>query len=212
MFLWVFCKKYVGWFTEKNLDGIMKLVKYIQRGDFMKLDIRGKGGFVITDAIYNYFEKKLNKIDKVFQQQLEAYVVCKVYREGTKVEITIPIKFITMRAEVQNKDLYAAIDIAVDKLEAQIRKNKHRMNRSLQERTGLKDAFSNEYLDIEELERELISPVKKKKIKLEILSLEEAMTQIELIGHDFFIYKNEDNLMSVLYLRDDGKYGLIETE
>jgi len=82
----------------------------------------------------------------------------------------------------------------------------------LQERTGLKDAFSNEYLDIEELERELISPVKKKKIKLEILSLEEAMTQIELIGHDFFIYKNEDNLMSVLYLRDDGKYGLIETE
>ena len=77
---------------------------------------------------------------------------------------------------------------------------------------NLKDAFKNEYLDIEELERELISPVKKKKMKLEILSLEEAMTQMELIGHDFFIYKNEDNLMSVLYLRDDGKYGLIETE
>lgn len=178
----------------------------------MKLDIRGKGGFVITDAIHSYFEKKLNRIDKVFQEQLEAYVVCKVYREGTKVEITIPIKFITMRAEVQNKDLYAAIDIAVDKLEAQIRKNKHRMNRSLQERSGLKDAFKNEYLDIEELERELISPVKKKKMKLEILSLEEAMTQMELIGHDFFIFKNEDNMMSVLYLRDDGKYGLIETE
>ena len=91
----------------------------------MRLDIRGKGGFVITDAIHDYFEKKLNRIDKVFQEQLEAYVVCKIYREGTKVEITIPIKFITMRAEVQHKDLYAAIDIAVDKLEAQIRKNKH---------------------------------------------------------------------------------------
>jgi len=178
----------------------------------MKLDIRGKSGFVITDAIRDYLEKKLHKIDKVFQQELEAYVVCKVYREGTKVEITIPIKFITMRAEVQDKDLYAAIDRAVDKLEAQIRKNKHRMNRSLQEKSGLKDAFTSDYLDIDELEKELISPVKKKKIKLEILSLEEAITQMELLGHDFFIFKNEDNIPSVLYLREDGKYGLIETE
>lgn len=178
----------------------------------MRLDIRGKGGFVITDAIYNYLDKKLKKIDKVFQQELDAYVVCKVYREGTKVEITIPIKFITMRAEVHDKDLYAAIDRAVDKLEAQIRKNKHKMNRSLQEKVGLKDAFKNDYLDIEELQKELISPVKKKKIKLDILSVEEAMTQMELLGHDFFIFKNEDKLISVLYLRDDGKYGLIETE
>ncbi len=178
----------------------------------MKLDVRGKGGLVITDAIYNYLDKKLKKIDKVFQEQLEAHIVCKVYRDGTKVEITIPIKFITMRAEVQDKDLYAAIDRAIDKLEAQIRKNKHKMNRSLQERVGLKNAFTNDYLDIIELEKELTSPVKKKKIKLEILSLDEAITQMELLGHDFFIFKNEDNLLSVLYLRDDGKYGLIETE
>ncbi|MCK5732433.1 MAG: ribosome-associated translation inhibitor RaiA [Tenericutes bacterium] len=178
----------------------------------MRLDIRGKGGFVITDAIYNYLEKKLKKIDKVFQHEIEAYVVCKVYREGTKVEITIPIKFITMRAEVQDRDLYAAIDRAIDKLEAQIRKNKHRMNRSLQERVGLKNAFQNEYLNLEELEKELTSPVKKKEIKLEILSLEEAITQIELIGHDFFIFKNEDKITSLLYIREDGKYGLIETE
>jgi len=178
----------------------------------MNLDIRGKGGFVITDAIYGYLEKKLSKIDKVFQQELDAFVVCKVYREGTKVEITIPIKFITMRAEVQDKDLYAAIDKAVDKLEAQLRKNKHRMNRSLQEKVGLRNTFTTDYLDIDELERELISPVKKKNIKLEILSVEEAMTQMDLIGHDFFIFKNEDNVVSVLYLREDGKYGLIETE
>jgi putative sigma-54 modulation protein len=178
----------------------------------MNLDIRGKGGFVITDAIHNYLDKKLAKIDKVFQQELDAYVVCKVYRDGTKVEITIPIKFITMRAEVQDKDLYAAIDRAVDKLEAQIRKNKHKMNRSLQERVGLKNAFHSEYLDIQGLEKELVSPVKKKSIKLEILSLDEAITQMELLDHDFFIFRNDDNLISVLYIREDGKYGLIETE
>ncbi|MCF7923884.1 MAG: ribosome-associated translation inhibitor RaiA [Candidatus Izimaplasma sp.] len=177
----------------------------------MKLEIVGKSGFVITDAIRNYVEKKLGKIDRLFNEQLEATVICKVYRDGTKVEVTIPIKFLTLRAEVKDRDLYAAIDKSVDKLEAQLRKNKHKMNRSLQEREGLKNTFADD-LDLEELEKELIDPVKKKKIKLEILSLEEAMTQMDLLDHDFFIFKNEDNETSILYLRDDGKYGLIETE
>ncbi|MGD9761763.1 MAG: ribosome-associated translation inhibitor RaiA [Candidatus Izemoplasmatales bacterium] len=178
----------------------------------MKLDIVGKSGFVITDAIHNYIEKKLSKIDRLFTEEFEAFVVCKIYRDGTKVEITIPIRFLTLRAEVSDRDLYAAIDRAVDKLEAQLRKNKHKMNRSLQEKVGLRDTFASDEFDLEELEKELISPVKKKRITLEILSLEEALTQMELLGHDFFIYKNEDNETSILYLRDDGKYGLIETE
>ncbi len=118
----------------------------------------------------------------------------------------------TIRAEVGDKDLYAAIDIAVDKLEAQIRKNKHKMNRSLQDRMGIKEAFKSDELDLKALERELLSPVKKKRIKLDILSQDEAITQMELLGHDFFIYRNEDKEVSVLYLREDGKYGLIETE
>lgn len=178
----------------------------------MKLEIVGKAGFVITDAIRSYVEKKLSKIERLFTEQLEAVVVCKVYRDGTKVEITIPIKFLTLRAEVMDRDLYAAIDRSVDKLEAQLRKNKYKMNRSLQEKEGLKNTFASDGLDFNELEKELIDPVKKKKIKLEILSLDEALTQMDLLGHDFFIYKNEDNETSILYLRDDGKYGLIETE
>jgi len=178
----------------------------------MKLDLRGTNGFEITEAIRMYFEKKLRKIEKVYSQELEAFIVCKIYRDLTKVEITIPIKFLTIRAEVEDKDLYAAIDHAVDKLEAQIRKNKHKMNRSLQERTGLKDAFRTDDLNFDELEKELISPVKKKRITLDILSLDEAITQMELLGHDFFIFRNEDKAVCVMYLRDDGKYGLIETE
>ncbi len=177
----------------------------------MKLDVRGKSGFEITEAIRLYFEKKLKKVEKVFSEELEAFAVCKIYKELTKVEITIPIKFITIRAEVEDKDLYAAIDKAVDKLEAQIRKNKHKMNRSLQEKIGLREAFKNDELDLELLEKELISPIKKKRIQLDMLSLDEAITQMELLGHDFFIYRNEDKDVCVLYLRDDGKYGLIET-
>lgn len=177
----------------------------------MKLDVRGKSGFEITDAIRLYFEKKLKKVEKVFSEELEAFAVCKIYKDLTKVEITIPIKFITIRAEVEDKDLYAAIDKAVDKLEAQIRKNKHKMNRSLQEKIGLRETFKNDRLDLGLLEKELISPIKKKRIQLDMLSLDEAITQMELLGHDFFIYRNEDKDVCVLYLRDDGKYGLIET-
>jgi len=178
----------------------------------MKLDVRGKSGLVITPAIRGYVEKKLRKIEKVFSEELEAFVVCKIYRDLTKVEITIPIKFITIRAEVEDKDLYAAIDLATDKLEAQIRKNKHKLNHSLQERAGLKEAFKEDALDFEALEKELVSPVKTKRIKLDILSYDEAMTQMSLLGHDFFIYRNEDKQVCVMYQREDGGLGLIETE
>lgn len=177
----------------------------------MRLEVVGKSGFKITDSIRGYVEKKLGKVERLFTEELDAVVVCKVEKDTTKVEITIPIKFLTLRAETKDRDLYAAIDKSVDKLEAQLRKNKHKMNRSLQEREGLKNMFSDD-LNLSELERELIDPVKRKKINLEILSLEEAITQMDLLGHDFFIYKNEDNETSILYLRDDGKYGLIETE
>jgi len=177
----------------------------------MRLEVVGKSGFKITDAIRGYVEKKLGRVERLFTEELDAVVVCSVFKDMSKVEITIPIKFLTLRAETKDRDLYAAIDKSVDKLEAQLRKNKHKMNRSLQEREGLKNLFAEE-LNLEELEKELISPVKRKKISLEILSLDEAMTQMDLLDHDFFIYKNEKNETCILYLRDDGKYGLIETE
>jgi len=177
----------------------------------MRLEVVGKSSFKITDAIRGYVEKKLGKIDRLFTEELDAVVVCSVFKDMSKVEITIPIKFLTLRAETKDRDLYAAIDKSVDKLEAQLRKNKYKMNRSLQEREGLKNLFTEE-LDLAELEKELISPVKRKKINLEVLSLDEAMTQMDLLDHDFFIYKNENNETCILYLRDDGKYGLIETE
>ncbi len=177
----------------------------------MKLDVRGRDGFEITDSIRSYLEKKLRKLEKMFSTELDAVAVCKIYKGMSKVEITIPIKFITIRAEVLDKDMYAAIDKAVDKIDAQIRKNKYKLNRSLQEKTGLKEAFTSDGLDLNQLEKELISPIRKKRIELDILSTDEAITQMDLLGHDFFIYRNEDNEVCVMYLREDGKYGLIET-
>jgi len=179
----------------------------------MKVQVRGKNGFQVTTAIEQYAVNKLEKIERYFREELDAHVVCKVYNDHHKVEVTIPTKYYTMRAEVGNPDMYAAIDLTVDKLESQIRKHKAKITRSLQKREGVKEIFHEDF-DIEALERELVhAPVRTKKILLEELSFEEAITALEMLGHDFFVYKDDvTKQVNVVYLRNDGKYGIIETE
>ncbi len=178
----------------------------------MKVQVRGKDGLKITDAIESYASGKLSKVERYFKEELDAFVVCKIYKDHHKVEVTIPTKFYTMRAEVSNDDLYGAIDLAIDKLESQIRKNKTKITRSLQKKEGVSELFSD-MLDIEALERELIAPVRKKSIVLDHMNTEEAITAMDMLGHDFFIYIDEEsNKVSVSYLRNDGKHGVIETE
>ncbi|MCK5388081.1 MAG: ribosome-associated translation inhibitor RaiA [Candidatus Izimaplasma sp.] len=178
----------------------------------MKVQVRGKNGFEVTDAIETYAEDKLGKVERYFREELDAFVVCKIYKDHHKVEVTIPTKFYTMRAEVSNDDMYAAIDLAIDKLESQIRKNKTKITRSLQKKEGVSDLFADS-LDLEALERELIAPVKVKSIKLDDMSIDEAITAMEMLGHDFFIFRDEStSKTSIAYLRNDGKYGVIETE
>ncbi len=179
----------------------------------MKVQVRGKNGFEVTSAIESYAVDKLEKVERYFKEELDAFVVCKIYKDHHKVEVTIPTKYYTMRAEVGNDDMYAAIDLTIDKLESQIRKHKSKITRSLQKKDGVSELFT-ETLDLEALERELVaSPVRKKSIVLEEMSIEEALTALEMLGHDFYIFKNENSKQTnVAYLRNDGKYGVIETE
>ena len=178
----------------------------------MKVQVRGKNGFEVTDAIESYAEGKLIKIERYFKEELDAFVVCKIYKDHHKVEVTIPTKYYTMRAEVSNDDMYAAIDLTIDKLESQIRKNKSKITRSLQKKEGVSELFSDLW-DIEALERELVTPVKKKSILLDNMTIDEAIIAMDMLGHDFFIFRNEETQkVNVTYLRNDGKYGVIETE
>ena len=179
----------------------------------MIVEVRGKNGFTITEAIEQYAQDKLTKIERYFKEELEAYVVCKVYNDHHRVEVTIPTKYYTMRAEVSDKDMYAAVDLTIDKLESQIRKHKSKITRSLQKKDGVSDIFVDGF-DLDALERELVkSPIKEKKIVLEKLSVDEAITALEMLGHDFYIFKNEETQnVNVLYLRNEGSYGVIETE
>ena len=175
----------------------------------MKYNIRGDK-MVITDAIRNYAENKLGRLEKYFKNDdIAANILTRVRGNSQIVEVTISTNKFLLRSEEENEDLYAAIDLVADKLERQIRKNKTRLNRTTKE--SVKE-FNFDYLtDKEEEGTEKI--VKRKKIEMKPMDEEEAILEMELLGHTFFVYKDRDtNNICVLYKRKDGNYGLIETK
>ncbi|MFA6692355.1 MAG: ribosome-associated translation inhibitor RaiA [Acholeplasmataceae bacterium] len=181
----------------------------------MKIEIVGKNGFVPTDAIKSYAEKRLNKVVSFFGPDVvtEVRVVCKVYKDHHKIEVTIPAKGTVLRAEVSDQDMYSAIDKANDKLIAQIRRHKDKLKNNL-EKEGIKQAYSTEF-DAESLEKDILAAqlVKNKKVDLKPMSSEEAIAAMELSGHDFYVYQDkETGRTNVVYRRDDGDYAIIETQ
>lgn len=180
----------------------------------MKFEVVGKNGFVPTNAIKVYAEKKLSKVVSFFGPEVisEVRVVCKVYKDHHKIEVTIPAKGTVLRAEVSDIDMYSAIDRASDKLVAQIRRHKDKLKHNL-EKEGIKQAYSNEF-DAESLEKDILASqlVKNKKIELVPMTSNEAITAMELSGHDFYVYLDkETDRTNVVYRRDDGDYAIIET-
>ncbi len=175
----------------------------------MRFEIIGKN-ITVTEAMKGKIEDKLAILDKylIIDPNTIARVVARVYPNSQKVEVTIPTKIGLLRTEVVNDDFYAAVDLAIDKLEGQIRKQKTRLSR--RHRENLAVSFVNE--EIEEETREEI-PVKTKSITADKLDLDEAIMQMELSNHDFYIYTDvESGKISVVYRRRDNSYGLIEVD
>lgn len=176
----------------------------------MKVIIRGKN-IELTEGIQAKVNKKLSMLDKYFimSDNVEAKVLIRTYPVGQKIEVTIPTEYVLLRAEEMDEDLYNAIDLVIDKLEGQIRKYKTRLNRKSKDNKLALNIASIEPLETEE--EDVL--VKTKTISQKPMDMEEAIMQMELIGHSFFVYKDtETNLISVVYKRHDGNYGLIETE
>ena len=179
----------------------------------MKYQIIGKN-IEVTDSIRRDIEHKLSRMDKYFviNDDVLCRAVVRSYPVGAKVEITIFTKQMDFRAEVKNDDLYAAVDLAVDKLEGQMRKLKTRMDRSNESRS-LGKALALEAIIEEEEEEGPDEIVRTKSIYLEPMSIDEAITRMEALGHSFFVYLDEeDNQISVAYKRFDGGYGVIQAE
>ncbi|MDD3341801.1 MAG: ribosome-associated translation inhibitor RaiA [Bacilli bacterium] len=176
----------------------------------MNINIRGSK-VEITPAIKEYIEEKVGKIAKYFtSEDIKATVVCRVNGINQTVEVTVPATKMILRAEVTTKDLYDAIDRVSDKLERQIRKNKTRMNKKKGKDLIQEFTFtSEEETDIGSEEK----IVKRKVISMKPMDEEEAILQMELIDHDFFVFRSAlTDEINILYKRKDGDYGIIETK
>ena len=176
----------------------------------MKLNIRGDK-LEITDAIRDYVEDKLGRLDKYFKDSnINANVLLKVKGNRQIIEVTVPTDKYILRSEEEHNDLYAAIDLVVDKLEGQIRKNKTKLKKQNID-NKYKDFNFDYELDEDEENNDVI--VKHKEIEMKPMDSEEAILEMELLGHSFFDYKDVDTgNVNVLYKRKDGNYGLIETK
>ena len=175
----------------------------------MKFNIHGKK-LDVTESIKNYIEEKIGRLDKYFENpnNITATVLIKLRGNEQVVEVTINANKFVLRAEESNKDLYASIDKVSDKIERQIRKNKTRMSKKVN-----KDFFKDFILDFEvpKEEENTNKVVKRKVIENKPMSEEEAILQMELIGHEFFAFKNVDTGdVNIVYKRKDGDYGIME--
>ncbi len=166
----------------------------------------------ITKAMREYMEEKLEKLDKYLEnsENIRANVRVKVNGHEQTVEITIPLKSFILRSEETKEDFYAAVDKTIDKLERQIRKNKTKLM-SRQSKPSYDFNFAN--FEVEEEEKEERKIVKRKSIEVKPMTEEEAILQMELLGHEFYMFKDADtDKPAVVYKRKDENYGIIESE
>lgn len=177
----------------------------------LKFNIRGEN-VEVTESIRDYVIKRISKLEKFFEDNAEAnaHVNLKVYPNKTfKVEVTIPLPYLTLRAEETSSDMYGSIDLVTDKLERQIRKYKTKVNRKSREK-GYKNMDFVPDVEDEPVSDDL-KIVRTKQISLKPMDPEEAVLQMDMLGHDFFVFEDaETNGTSVVYRRKDGRYGLIE--
>lgn len=179
-----------------------------------RYNVRGEN-IEVTAAIRSYVEKKVGKVEKYFRETPEAtaHVNLKTYSDKTaKVEVTIPLPYIVLRAEETSPDLYGSVDLVVDKLERQMRKYKTKLNRKSRENNVVVPSSIPAEADSEE-ENDQPNIVRTKRLSLKPMDSEEAVLQMDMLGHAFFIFEDaETNGTSIVYRRRDGKYGLIETD
>lgn len=171
----------------------------------MKFTIYGKNMHV-SEGLKEALKKKIGKFEKYFDQETEVYATFSKYKNYQMLEVTIPMGRTILRAEEKIEDMMGSIEAVVDKLEGQLRKHKTKLMKRYAE-----ESLKYNLDDLEPLEEEEAKVVRTKKFAVKPMSVEEATMQMELLGHDFFVFLNaETEDVNVVYTRKDGNFGLIE--
>lgn len=175
----------------------------------MKVQITAKN-YSMSDKLHDYIENKLTKLEKFFNDDVNANVVVSKLKETPKFEATIIAKEAVFRSEVANDSIYDAVDIVTERLESQMSKLKGKLQTRYKENKALKFEFIPEVED--DFEEEMVV-AKRKKLELEPMVEEEAILQMEMLGHDFFVFLDMDtDSVSVVYKRKGNAYGVINTD
>ena len=175
----------------------------------MNISITGRN-IELTDGLKAAVEEKLSKLDKYFVRDTEVHVTMSVEKERQKVEVTVPMKGHIIRAEQVSNDMYVSIDLAEEIIERQLKKYRNKLVTKKQTASFFNDNFSD--VDGDDSEDE-IKIIKTKRFGIKPMYPEDACIQMELLGHDFFVFMNaETDEVNVVYKRNGNTYGLIEPE
>ena len=176
----------------------------------MRITITGRN-IELTQGLKDAVEDKLNKLEKYFTPETEVYVTLSVEKERQKIEVTIPIKGHVIRSEQVSTDMYVSIDLVEEIIEKQLKKYRTRLT---SKHLNAAENFKQEFIaEAEEAEEEAVKIVRSKKFGMKPMYPEDACIQMELSGHDFFVFRNaETDEVNVVYKRKGNTYGLIEPE
>ncbi len=183
----------------------------VRKGEaFMRVILSGKQ-IDITDAMRSSIDTKLSRLDKYFNEDVTARVTVSVFKNMHKIEVTLPVGKSVMRAESADTDMYNATDVVIDKLGSQVRKHKTK----LMDKGTKTIRFENveSYIPKDDENNGNGKIVKRKRFGFRPMSEEEAILQMELLGHNFFVFtSSETDMVTVIYTRKDGNYGILEPE
>lgn len=176
----------------------------------VRLSIKGKN-IDVTPSLKEYAEKRVAKLYKFFQwrEDVHVEVMLSVIKESHRAEITYRLGGFVMRGESTQRDMYAAIDEASDRIDRQVRRHKNRLQQKMHQSPRFADLVASQVAEVDE--DDALDVVRTKRFAVKPMDVDEAIMQMELLGHDFFVFAHADTEeVNVLYRRKDGQYGLIE--
>ena len=175
----------------------------------MRFTITGRN-IDVTEGLRSAVENKLGKLEKYFDKDVSVNVTLSVEKERQKIEVTIPVKGTIIRSEQTSSDMYVSIDLVEEVIERQLKKYK---NKIIESKQNASSTFTQDYIDNEYEEEAEIKIVRSKRFGIKPMDPEEACIQMELLGHNFYVFSNaETGEVNVVYKRKGNTYGLIEPE
>lgn len=183
--------------------------KYLEGMISMKFIIVGRN-IEVTPGLRAAVEEKIGKLDKYFNPDTEVHVTLSVEKDRQKIEVTIPVKGSIIRSEQVSNDMYVSIDLVEEVIERQLRKYRTKL---ASKKMNVADSFTPDFIDADDEDDEEVKIVRTKRFGMKPMYPEDACVQMELTGHDFFVFRNaETDEVNVVYKRKGNTFGLIEPE